>query len=188
MCVYGEPQANQREACWIAFSVALARLRNATTCIRDWNCIWDYADKRGGRLVPFSHIELGQRILNDCHLMDIGFQWPKYTWSKVVRDETLMEERLNRAAANCQWSLLFPSAYLENMIASGSDHLPIFLSSTQKGKWRPRPFRFEWMWTLHPQCLSLIKENWTKEENSGQPKILNKIESLVPSLKTWNRE
>lgn len=75
-----------------------------------------------------------------------------------------------RVAANAKWQLSFPYAIVENLPAYGLDHPPIFLHTTPDNKkWRPRSFRFEWLWKSHEDCREIILQIWQAPISQEQP-------------------
>lgn len=51
-----------------------------------------------------------QRVLQYCHLVDLGFFGPWFTWERGNLLETNIKERLDRGVANEEWMKLFPKA------------------------------------------------------------------------------
>jgi exonuclease III len=67
-------------------------------------------------------------VLEDCHLGDLGFTSPRFTWSNNRHDETYTQERLDRAVANSGWCDMYKSAGIEVMATKASDHLPLLVT------------------------------------------------------------
>ncbi|OMO74062.1 hypothetical protein COLO4_26732 [Corchorus olitorius] len=52
-----------------------------------------------------------------------------------------------------------------------------------------RPYKFEMMWTTHPQCKEVIKEAWNGEVQGSPPfKLTRKVKFVREKLKRWNKE
>lgn len=75
-----------------------------------------------------------------------------------------VEERLDRACVNNEWSSIFPRAKASHLDVSYSDHDPIQLSLGTLG---PQPARqkkiqrFEEKWVAHVECEKRIQTSWT---------------------------
>ena len=66
--------------------------------------------------------------MNFCHLMDLGFFGPKYTWSNLRGISDLIQECFDRCWADSDWKLLYPEAIVCHLPRVNSDHYPLLLN------------------------------------------------------------
>lgn len=130
----------------------IKEIRSPLVYLSDRNCIWNINDKLGEQHIPNWKLKEAKNILEDCRLMDIGFEGPPFTWVKIISENNYVKERLDRGAANMNWLALFLDAIIENQCPYSSDHALISLNLTPRKSYLPRPFKFEWMWTQDPEC------------------------------------
>lgn len=64
-----------------------------------------------------------QRVVDDCSLLDLGFEGPKFTWCNNRFWGNLVYVRLDRGLYNQEWLDLFPHSKLFHIPFSFSDHL-----------------------------------------------------------------
>ncbi|XP_020596947.1 uncharacterized protein LOC110036761 [Phalaenopsis equestris] len=70
---------------------------------------------------------------------------------------------------------------------SGSDHRPILCSIQNAVKHGGSPFRFQNIWTLHPNFIKEVTNAWTINEDYGPSINLWKLQKKVAlHLKSWN--
>lgn len=60
-------------------------------------------EKRGGRGHPRHLLEGFRSTLEDCSLLDLGYQGEWFTWEKSRGTERWVQERLDRGLANKEW-------------------------------------------------------------------------------------
>ena len=75
-------------------------------------------------------MEAFQTALEECHLGDLGFTGPRFTWSNKRQDDMYTQERLDRVVGNNGWCELHKSAEVEVLAARASDHNSILVSFT----------------------------------------------------------
>ena len=98
-------------------------------------------------------------------------------------------EKLDRAFANTEWMDHFPHSVVHNLPIIRFDHGPIILDTEYTQQFRHRPFRFDWMWTTHPDCAILINLAWCKCYEGSYAYILRKkIATIRDDLRKWNKE
>ena len=51
-------------------------------CAGDFNEITKTHEKKGGRLRPYTQMKNFRDVLDECGLMDLGFEGSKFTWFK----------------------------------------------------------------------------------------------------------
>ncbi|OMO55505.1 Transferase [Corchorus olitorius] len=126
--------------------------------------------------------------LNSCCLLEVKAKGVHYTWSNRRDEQHITWERLDRAFANHVWLQTFENAELQNLAITVSDHSPMILNFDKKSKFRRRPYRFELMWTLHPECKEIIQQAWSiKMPGSAPFKLTRKIQHVREKLKKWNK-
>ncbi|XP_031387245.1 uncharacterized protein LOC116200546 [Punica granatum] len=91
----------------------------------DFNEILSESENFGGGLVNFNRSLKFSDMLNSCHLSDLGFSGPRFTWTNLRDAGGLVQERLDRAVANPSWRLTFPNAEVAHLPRVHSDHCPI---------------------------------------------------------------
>lgn len=85
-----------------------------------------------------------------CGLRDLGYIGPNYTWNNGRDGADFIQERLDRALANCEWCSLFPYVTMMVLVASCSYHNPVFVYFSEVKEARQnyrRSFKFEEAWT-----------------------------------------
>lgn len=120
--------------------------------------------------------------------MDMGHHGPHFTWVNNQGGFRHIKERLDGAAINDSWKILFPWAILENYPIHGSDHSCLVLDIVPNSPFLPRPFKFEWAWTNHPNCIEHIESVWNSKTNPNSLiKMKDSLGVLPPSPRRWNK-
>ncbi|XP_030931176.1 uncharacterized protein LOC115957080 [Quercus lobata] len=140
--------------------------------------------KCGGNPVNMSRALLFKDCLDSCGMLDMGFHGARYTWVNKQDEGFFIQERLDRAFANCVWSNLYPEATVRHLTRIHSDHCPILLSLENTPELQlPRPFRFQPMWMSHPLFEKLLSDNWT-----DQQELEANMQNFTEAVKRWNKE
>lgn len=103
-------------------------------------------------------------MLQDCNLLDAGYQGSPYTWRK-----NYLFQRLDRALINMQWRLKFSQATVFHLPYFKSDHRPILMKinrNTTPSRKR-QPFRFQVAWLTHSDFHNLMIKNWNGVDTWG---------------------
>ncbi|XP_042043769.1 uncharacterized protein LOC121789349 [Salvia splendens] len=94
--------------------------------------------------------------IEDCRLMDPGYDGAEFTWAK----NGLME-RLDRVLISEMTPQLFDAIRVTNLPRIASDHGPLLvrcrLPNAHGGG---RAFRFQNMWVRHEGFGELVQEDW----------------------------
>lgn len=115
--------------------------------------------------------------------MDLGFQGEFFTWEKSRGTERWIQERLDMGLANKDWRDLFPSAVVNVMEVSTSDHLPLYLTLNRKVYMhKANRFRFENIWIKEDECRNIVLDCWNKVEGLS---IMDKMEYVCTKLEEW---
>ena len=68
-------------------------------CCGDFNEITRQDEKLGGVPRPHNQMQLFREVIDECGFLDLGFEGPKYTWSKHFENGSSIWERLDRCLA-----------------------------------------------------------------------------------------
>ncbi|KAL4310577.1 hypothetical protein GQ457_01G015360 [Hibiscus cannabinus] len=179
---YGAPEVQNRRNSWNL-------LRRMDDCpnvpwlvIGDFNEISAASEKQGGLVRSERQMTEFRSMLTDCSLSDLGFSGQWFTWERGRRQINNIRERLDRGVANGAWTELFPTARIEHMQHSFSDHCPLLLN-TCIGDGRPRKwhFRFEATWLAEESCQDVVKRIWEQEGGS----VPDKLQKVCTGLDRW---
>ena len=91
-------------------------------------------------------------MIEDCKVIDLGFQGPKFTRSNSQPGLATIRERLDRALCNSRWRNNFQEAWVEHLARNRSDHCSLLIhmeNDAVLGRIQ-RPFRNEAAWITHP--------------------------------------
>jgi hypothetical protein len=84
-------------------------------------------EKLGANSVNFHLTKLFNDPINDCDLIDLGYQGDKYTWVNNQIDNDHIKEIIDRFCANTNWINSFPRFNNKHLLRYTSDHNPILL-------------------------------------------------------------
>lgn len=99
--------------------------------MRDFNQVVEAKDKFRVLPVNAAHISSLKTIVDSCHLLDLGFQGPKYTWTNYRKGLALIRERLDRAWCNLLWHHKFDQEVVWHLPWTHSDYHPILFEDIQ---------------------------------------------------------
>lgn len=157
--------------------------------VGDFSDILSQDEKQGGRPVTHNQILKFQKFLDDCTLLDLCFVGTIFTWSNRQQGINLIQQRLDRACATPSWRTRFPHAAVFNQTRYASDHGPIVLQLKASCFTPNKPYRFEHMWLLHPDCFSTIQVAWNKPANGSTAFVLQqKLINTRKELCRWSKE
>ncbi|XP_070667346.1 uncharacterized protein [Malus domestica] len=185
--VYGTPYRREKLDFWNWMSNYFGPTDIPWLCGGDFNeFVWDH-QKSGGASVLYNRSGYLHNFLNAAALVDLGFNGPKFTWRGRWYGN-LVEERLDRAAANVLWQNLWPHTSVHHDTALCSDHCPIVVLSqpaTRRGK---RLFRFEAFWAKEEDCRALVAKCWGSPGRGRWIDLWNLKLSICKShLISWSR-
>nr|KYP65965.1 Putative ribonuclease H protein At1g65750 family [Cajanus cajan] len=146
----------------------------------DFNAVLrDYERSNGSRVSSRCGDNAFRQFVQQCNLIDIGFQGSPYTW----RRGSLLE-RLDRVLASYEWRIAFPEAVLTHLNPLKSYHVPILLKLSSNGYMRcsRRPFRFEAAWLTHASFQELLKKEWTTNARWNM-----RINNIQQAFTKWNK-
>lgn len=132
--------------------------------------------------------KLFQQVISNLELCDLVVIGQKYTWMNNREGNEFVMERLDRAFATVEWVNMYPLYSLRNLPIIRSDHGPILLDFELQTPFRSRPFRFELMWTKHPNCKSMIQQAWSANSTGSRASELRcKILNVKKAAIEWNK-
>lgn len=130
----------------------------------DFNEILHHREKVGGR-AKSDHVLLDFHLaVDECGLIDIGFDGDIFTCvNRREAGETIFE-RLNRCFCNSTWRALFPHASVTHLDFFLSDHRAIEIQLgaclVPAKRYVNNILHFEEAWLSHPECRSVILRGW----------------------------
>lgn len=154
----------------------------------DFNNVLCSFEKLGGNCTTNVHMIRFQNFLNQGNLCSLNASGVPFTWTNNHKDDSIIYERLDRAVANPNWFKFFPNTSLENLPIVGSDHGPICISILSKSGGLQNNFKFEAMWSNHPDFVEVVQKAWCNHV-VGSP--LQRFVTLSNSFKClardWNK-
>ena len=144
---YAKAQTHLRHQTWDVLKNISASSSLPWLCIGDFNKVPSPSEHRGIGTRSNVQIQAFRETTDVCMLMDIGYKGRFWTFEKKVAGGSYTRCRLDRALVSAQWMARFPSASLEHLTATTSDHSPILLDlGSEQGNAGVRTFRYEAMW------------------------------------------
>jgi len=110
----------------------------------DFNEVLLEEKKFGGNSICQRRVRAIKECMDDCHMLDLGFSRPKFTWlnKRDIRD--LIQCRLDRCWVNLGWKAFYLEANVTHLARVNSDHCPLLLNlNPLLGTTFDRPFRFQ---------------------------------------------
>ena len=87
------------------------------------------------------------------------------------------------------WLEAYPHSIVRNLPIICFDHGPIILDTECRPPFKPRLFRFEWMWTTHLDYESIIQESWSTTTQIGSHafRLKSKSDRIKEKFRIWNK-
>lgn len=133
-----------------------------------------------------------QRMALHCHLSDMGYQGPLFTWCNK-REEGLVCKKLDRVLINDVALHRFVNAYSVFEPGGCSDHMRCKVQIIQATDKVRRPFKYVNAIGKLPSFLPMVKEYWEATEKlfhstSAMYRFSKKLKSLKPLIRELGRE
>jgi hypothetical protein len=191
---YGNMETARRSESW-AILRFLAKINPAPwLCVGDFNEITNVGEKSSSSYKPPRQMQEFKKVLEDCQLLDLGFEGPRFTWcNDRYGASDFTRERLDRAMANDSWVGLFDMVEVQVLPRNISDHNPLLVSfsNSMDIQWsKSRMFRYEPCWAKQKDPQNIIKQVWKVKQKSSSPwdDVQNKLLGCKQSLKKWVRK
>ncbi|KAI9114763.1 hypothetical protein K1719_014461 [Acacia pycnantha] len=112
--VYAIPRAALKQLLWQELANLALSMSGPWVVAGDMNDILSPDERVGGAAVIHSRIDLFHSRLQACHLTDLGFHGPKFTWRgpRSVNCSRLYE-RLDRVVGNSEFLMEFSSSSVQ---------------------------------------------------------------------------
>ncbi len=153
----------------------------------DFNTPLEDKEKKGGMPPDWESKQDLSNFINNLALMDVELKGGSFTWSNKRKGHDCIQVRLDRALISSDWLQSF-SCRLSLLPKIGSDYSSISLLVSPLVHRRYHPFKFEKMWTSHPDLLDNIKKWWGIEvEGSAMFRVTRKLSNVKRMIKIWNK-
>ncbi len=187
--LYGHPTLEYKQQIWDQLQGIGTIISHRWLCIGDFNQVIVEEDKLIFKpsSIP-GNLPLIQTLSN-LSLLLVEAKGLSYTWMNKRKGNDFVMEKLDRAFANIDWFESYSNCLVTNLPIIGSNHGPIILDTDPSTPFKRRPFRFEWMWTTHPDCPVSIKNAWLTNPTRGSHAycLTKKLENIRDKLKAWNK-
>nr|XP_023875292.1 uncharacterized protein LOC111987785 [Quercus suber] len=157
--IYATPRFAKRCILWENLKM-LANLHDLPWALMgDFNEVLSEEEKSGGNLVCMRRVRAIKECMDACHVMDLGFLGPKFTWSNKRETGDLIQRRLDRCWANPDWKEFYSEANVTHLARINSDHCPLVLNlNPNMGNVSDKTFRFQSIWLNHEEFPTVVKE------------------------------
>ena len=159
-------------------------------CMGDFNEVLHRSEHVGVQERSNAQIAGFREMVDVCGLRDLGYEGRSWTFEKKVAGGMHCRVRLDGALASADWSARFPSAVVQNLLATTSDHGPILLGWAQRQEQRRmrNRFRYELMWEEHEQFAPMLSQVWQQGgEATSVIELSSKLANMSTQLKVWNK-
>lgn len=179
--VYASPRYVPRLDLWDNLARLADSISDSWVVLGDFNAIMSDHERRGGSSnFSVRGMLRFREMVQNCHLIDVGFQGSPFTW----RHGNLLQ-RLDRVLCNLQWCTNFPSATVFHLPFFKSDHRAMLVQMKKKERpnRRRRPFRFLASWLTHDDFPNVMARSWPRSSQ-----WCRQVRLLQGSLQDWNKK
>lgn len=144
--MYASPNPFDRAELWTYLSQLGGLVGIPWAVMGDTNQPLDLHDKLGGHPINLLKANKLWEAINNCRLLDMGFQGPRFTWTNCHTGTTKIRERIDRAWCNLEWQRYFSTTIIRHLARLQSDHHPLLLHIPTTPVVRYTGFRFLEPW------------------------------------------
>ncbi|KAK2422548.1 hypothetical protein QL285_033075 [Trifolium repens] len=173
--VYGFPEEKNKKKMWSLIQHLASKVVSRWLCVGDLNDMLSGEDKKGGNSRTLSQLNLGRQTIEDCGLVDMGFEGYPFTWTNGREGEENIQCRLDRALATQSFMNRFSPTRVIHLPRYGSDHAALLVvleaQHYSRRKKRVHLFRFEESWTKDTRCVDEVRRQWTNSRPHVEAKL-----------------
>jgi hypothetical protein len=125
--IYGYLEKNYKKKTWGLTKQLASMVSSKWLCLRDFNDILNGEEKLGGIIRSQNQLRIGRLTLNDCSLLDMGFEDYPFTWSNNRSEEENIQCRLDRALGSEDFLNRLSPMKVVPLPRFGSDHAALFV-------------------------------------------------------------
>lgn len=157
--VYASPVPSLRRHLWTILDQISEVVDVPWLVAGDFNEIISISENFGGNST-FTSTSFADWIFKQG-LVDLGFSGQAFTWVKNSKLAGSLKLRLDRCLTSTNWKIMYPEAHVKHLPYVFSDHAPllVLLQTIPIPDPNLKPFRFQAMWTLHPNYGNVLKNS-----------------------------
>ena len=190
MGMHGWPEGHMKKYIWDLVD----HLGNGNTL--PWFVFGDFigvlfpSKKEGGNGFDFQVASDFMAVLDRKDLHDIGYNGYRFTWSNGREYKEHIEERLDRFLCNDEWSLLWATSGVTNIIWKGFDHYPIMLDTAparRKTEEKDHVVKFEVVWTKEHTFRDVVLDTF-RETAGVYESISDRLVTCGEVFSAWGED
>ncbi|XP_062080858.1 uncharacterized protein LOC133785653 [Humulus lupulus] len=186
--VYGRNTLEERKLLWPHLLCPKASAA-PWLVVGDFNAIFDYGDRIGGREVSHSEVADSSQWRASVLITELRSNGSFFTWSNNQHPETRIYSKLDRVLVNEKWSDSFPDSEARIFWDTLSDHCYCIIKTVQFKEFGIKPFRFYNCWSTHEDFRVIVLDCWLKPAGGiGLQQVLLKLKRLIPILSRFNKQ
>ncbi|KAF7804493.1 putative LRR receptor-like serine/threonine-protein kinase [Senna tora] len=185
--VYGPPQAYNRGILWNNLLSFGSSITYPWLIMGDFNQLI-HASEKLSKNTHLSGVENFVNIINSCNMIDLLPSGNWFTWCNGRNGDEAVWERLDRVLVNPEWLNTYADSNVKALPIYASDHAPLIYSSYFDLPHRYRPRRFEAMWMMHSEYITVVDKAWNTHVNGSNAfKLCCKLKNVMNALYEWNK-
>ncbi|KAF4370689.1 hypothetical protein F8388_025068 [Cannabis sativa] len=180
--VYGSNSKEERKALWTKLS-SIGHPNLPWVILGDFNAMFSYEDRNGGRQIQAKDIEDAQDWLAMGQVEEFKCSGSYFTWSNKHEIGDLIFSKLDRMFVNKLWMDVFMDTDAIFKWDNVSDHSFCLIRNQKKSNVGFKPFRFCNFWADHSNYKQRVLEAWeTPTDRRGLEGIMQKLHRVRQSL------
>lgn len=161
---YGHSDWTKRHESW----ALMRHLKNFNLepwlCLGDFNEIITQYEKSRAALRKEGQMDLFRGALDQyCHLSDLGYKGPKFTWTNCRNSENFTKEHLDSAGANISWCSVYRKVEVRVLAGRSSAHEPLLVRLDSGNEARveySKGLKVEASWMVDGEYDQIVCEAW----------------------------
>jgi hypothetical protein len=186
--IYASTSYLSRRQLWTSLNSLQAQHDLPWCFLGDFNVILGAHEHRG-RVNPARRpIVEFQSWTDTNNLIHLPTRGAEYTWNNGRGGSRHTEKRLDRVVCNQAWLDICSVSSVSSLTRLRSDHFPLLLDVQLNFISHASQFKFMKIWTMHPDCRSIISDCWNSVIVGCPMFVLSqKLKLLKSKLKDWNK-
>jgi hypothetical protein len=187
--VYASRNYRNRRKLWNALNSLQAQHDLPWRFIGDFNVIMGAHEHRGRSSPARLPIEEFHSWTDSFNLVHLPTRGVEFTWNNGRGGSGHTERRLDRVICNHSWVDTCFVSFVSSLTKLRSDHFPLLFEFQTSTSYHVSQFKFMKMWSLHPDCYSVILDCWNSNVVGCPMYVLSqKLKILKAKLKCWNKD